>query len=117
MPTFDTIDHTLGQSSVDALAPAKALTLDRFPGLAGEVNRQRGAELSGLLKALAGVIGLLEREPTAYLRGGGASAGGLDEVARFRAVVEGTLLAVYDFKDHKSQRNDDQSKDNGKGNG
>ena len=49
--------------------------------LAGEVNRQRSAELSGLLKALAGVIGLLEREPTAYLRGGGASAGGLDEVA------------------------------------
>ena len=32
--------------------------------LAGEVNRQRSAGLSGLLKALAGVIGLLEREPT-----------------------------------------------------
>jgi cysteinyl-tRNA synthetase len=27
------------------------------------------------------VIGLLEREPMAYLRGGGASAGGLDEAA------------------------------------
>ena len=49
--------------------------------LAGEVNRQRSAELSGLLKSLAGVIGLLEREPMAYLRGGGASAGGLDEAA------------------------------------
>jgi len=49
--------------------------------LAGEVNRQRSAELSGLLKALAGVIGLLEREPMAYLRGGGAAAGGLEEAA------------------------------------
>ena len=48
--------------------------------LAGEVNRQRSVELSALLKALGGVIGLLEREPMAYLQGG-ASAGGLDEVA------------------------------------
>ena len=53
--------------------------------LAGEVNRQRSAELSGLLKSLAGVIGLLEREPMAYLRGGGASAGGLARGELFRA--------------------------------
>ena len=45
------------------------------------MNRQRSAELSGLLKALAGVLGLLDREPLDYLRGGGASAGGLDEAA------------------------------------
>ncbi len=49
--------------------------------LAGEVNRQRSSELSGLLKALAGVLGLLERDPLAYLRSGAASAGGLDEAA------------------------------------
>ena len=49
--------------------------------LAGEVNRQRSGELSGLLKALAGVLGLLERDPLAYLRGGVAGAGGLDEAA------------------------------------
>jgi cysteinyl-tRNA synthetase len=48
--------------------------------LAGEVNRQRSAEMSGLLKALGGVIGLLEREPMVYLRGD-AAAGGLDEAA------------------------------------
>ena len=48
--------------------------------LAGEVNRQRSAELSGLLKALGGVIGLLERAPMVYLRGD-AAAGGLDESA------------------------------------
>lgn len=48
--------------------------------LAGEANRQKSAELSGLLKALAGIIGLLERVPAAYLQGGSAS-GGLDEAA------------------------------------
>ena len=48
--------------------------------LAAEANRQKSAELSGLLKALGGVIGLLEREPMAYLQGG-AGAGGLDEAA------------------------------------
>jgi putative ABC transport system permease protein len=46
VPTFDTIDHTLGQSSVDALAPASALTLDRFPGLTAEVNQATEALLS-----------------------------------------------------------------------
>jgi cysteinyl-tRNA synthetase len=48
--------------------------------LAGEVNRQRSAELAGLLKALAAVIGLLERDPMAYLQGS-AEAGGLSEAA------------------------------------
>lgn len=48
--------------------------------LAADVNRQKDAQLAGLLKALAGVIGLLERDPVAYLRAG-AGAGGLDEAA------------------------------------
>lgn len=48
--------------------------------LAGEVNRQRNAKLSALLKALGGVIGLLEREPVVYLQGGVGEAG-LDEAA------------------------------------
>ncbi|HEX6736543.1 MAG TPA: DALR domain-containing protein, partial [Azonexus sp.] len=55
--------------------------------LAGEVNRQRSGELAGLLKALAAVIGLLEREPMAYLRGG-AKADGLDEAAIERLIGE-----------------------------
>ena len=49
--------------------------------LAGEVNRQRSSDLSGLLKALAGVLGLLDRDPLVYLRGDVAGAGGLDEAA------------------------------------
>jgi cysteinyl-tRNA synthetase len=48
--------------------------------LAGEVNRQRSAPLSALLKALGAVIGLLERDPMLYLRGD-AAAGDMDEQA------------------------------------
>ena len=48
--------------------------------LAAEANRQKSGQLSGLLKALAAVIGLLEREPQTYLQAG-AGAGGLDEAA------------------------------------
>ncbi len=48
--------------------------------LANEVNRQKSAELAAVLKRLAGVIGLLEREPQVYLRGK-AAEGGLDEAA------------------------------------
>ncbi len=48
--------------------------------LAGEVNRQRSPAQAGLLKALAAILGLLERDPLAYLRGG-AGVAGLDEAA------------------------------------
>lgn len=51
--------------------------------LAAEANRQKRSDLSGMLKALAGVIGLLEREPNVYLRSGGCVGGlGEDDVAR-----------------------------------
>ena len=50
--------------------------------LATEINRDHSAALARQLKKLAGVIGLLEREPQLFLQGGG-SADGLsdDEVA------------------------------------
>jgi cysteinyl-tRNA synthetase len=38
--------------------------------LRGEVNRTRDARLAGLLKALAGTIGLIQADPEAYLKGG-----------------------------------------------
>ncbi|MDR3351429.1 MAG: cysteine--tRNA ligase [Zoogloeaceae bacterium] len=41
--------------------------------LAQEARREHSAALSGLLKALGGILGLLEREPQAYLRAGAAS--------------------------------------------
>jgi cysteinyl-tRNA synthetase len=46
--------------------------------LAGEAKRSRDPQLSGLLRALAGVIGLLQREPQVYLRGD-SGADGLSE--------------------------------------
>ncbi|MDD2742753.1 MAG: cysteine--tRNA ligase [Rhodocyclaceae bacterium] len=55
--------------------------------LAGEVNRQRDANLSGLLKALGGLIGLLERDPQVYLRGS-AEVGGLDDAAIEQAIAD-----------------------------
>ncbi len=55
--------------------------------LAAEANRQKSGELSGLLKALGGVIGLLEREPLVYLRASPA-AGGLDEAAIEALIVQ-----------------------------
>ena len=56
--------------------------------LAGEANRRKSGELSGLLKALAGLIGLLERDPVAYLRAAAGAAGGLDEAEIDRQVAE-----------------------------
>ncbi len=49
--------------------------------LASEVNRSKDAALAGLLRALGGTLGLLQVDPAAYLQGGGALAGGLDEAA------------------------------------
>ena len=45
--------------------------------LAGEVNRTRSAELAGLLKALAGTLGLLQGDPQDFLQAGSA----LDDAA------------------------------------
>jgi cysteinyl-tRNA synthetase len=46
--------------------------------LANEVNRSQSAEAAAQLKALAGVLGLLQREPAEFLQGS-ASGAGLDE--------------------------------------
>jgi cysteinyl-tRNA synthetase len=50
--------------------------------LAGEVNRSRSPELARQLKALGGVLGLLQREPQQFLRG---SEG--DDAARIEALI------------------------------
>ncbi|HEY8606400.1 MAG TPA: cysteine--tRNA ligase [Noviherbaspirillum sp.] len=50
--------------------------------LANEVNRGRSPALARQLKALGGVIGLLQRGPQEFLQGGpGSAGGGLDESA------------------------------------
>ena len=51
--------------------------------LAAEVNRSRDARLAGLLKALGGVLGLLQQDPAGYLQGGAGS----DDAARIEALI------------------------------
>jgi cysteinyl-tRNA synthetase len=57
--------------------------------LAGEVNRHQSSELAGLLKALGGILGLLQTDPKTYLQAGA----GLDEAA-----IQGHIQARADAK-------------------
>ena len=43
--------------------------------LAGEVNKTNDAHLAGCLKALGGIIGVLQRDPIEFLQGGAVSDG------------------------------------------
>ena len=61
--------------------------------LAGEVNRSGSPERAGLLKALGGLLGLLQTEPTQYLQSGAA----LDEPA-----IEAQILARAQAKASKN---------------
>ncbi len=61
--------------------------------LASEVNRSGSTERSGLLKALGGVLGLLQTDPTTYLQSGA----GLDEVA-----IQAQIQARADAKKAKN---------------
>jgi len=46
--------------------------------LAGEVNRSKSPQLAGLLRALGGILGLLQEDPAAFLQAGAQVAG--DEI-------------------------------------
>ncbi len=59
--------------------------------LAAEVNRSGSAEAASLLKALAGVLGLLQQSPQAYMQGG-ADVGGLQAPA-IEALIEARTAA------------------------
>jgi cysteinyl-tRNA synthetase len=61
--------------------------------LAGEVNRSASAERAGLLKALGGLLGLLQTDPTVYLQAGA----GLDEAA-----IQAQIQARADAKKAKN---------------
>ena len=66
--------------------------------LAGEVNRNKSLDAARQLKALAGVLGLLERAPQAYLQGGseGGDAGIIDAIARRAAAKKARNFAEAD---------------------
>ena len=56
--------------------------------LASEVNRSHSADMAGLLKALGGVLGLLQDDPKAFLQAGAS----LDEAA-IQALIEARAAA------------------------
>jgi len=70
--------------------------------LAAEANRGRSAQVSGLLKALGGVLGLLQGDPRAFLRSGAA----LDD-ATIQAQIEARAAAkkARDFAEADRIRN------------
>ncbi|MGE5453163.1 MAG: cysteine--tRNA ligase [Acidobacteriota bacterium] len=64
--------------------------------LASELNRSRSVECAVLLKKLAGVLGLLQQEPKAYLQGGAES--GVDAAAIEAAIAaRAAAKAAKDF--------------------
>ena len=56
--------------------------------LAAEVNKSNDAHLAGVLKALANILGLLERDPVAFLQGGAGSDDGLSNEAIDALIAE-----------------------------
>ncbi|MEY3790802.1 MAG: hypothetical protein RLZ09_1638 [Pseudomonadota bacterium] len=64
--------------------------------LATEINRDHSAVLARQLKKLAGVIGLLEREPQLFLQGGGSADGLSDDE------VDAQIAARADAKKNKN---------------
>ena len=56
--------------------------------LAGEVNKTKSAELSGLLKSLGACLGLLQADAGAFLRGGAEDEGGIGELISQRAAAK-----------------------------
>src|SRR5690606_30258265 len=62
--------------------------------LAGEVNRSKSSQAAGLLKALGGVLGLLQVSPQLYLQSptrfqaGGAPSGDALQAEEIEALIE-----------------------------
>lgn len=65
--------------------------------LANEINRTRSAEMASQLKALAGILGLLGREPRQFLQGGGRVDGDEEKwiEEQIRARVEAKKLKNF----------------------
>ncbi|MBI1174939.1 MAG: cysteine--tRNA ligase [Sideroxydans sp.] len=74
--------------------------------LANEVNRTQSPSAAAELKSLAGVLGLLQRDPQEFLQGG-AGAGGLDDAA-INALIESRIAAkkTKDFAEADRIRKD-----------
>ena len=68
--------------------------------LATQVNRSHSGQEAGLLAALGGLLGLLQRDPLAYLRGGVAADGELSaEQIEERIARRAAVKKAKDFKE------------------
>lgn len=74
--------------------------------LASEINRSRDPQLTALLRALGGALGLLQNDPTVFLQAGIAGSG-LNEAA-IAALIEqrAAAKAAKDFAESDRIRND-----------
>ncbi len=71
--------------------------------LAGEVNRTQSAATAGLLKALGGVLGLLQEDPQSFLQGGASE----DEIAiQAQIAARAAAKAAKNFAEADRIRND-----------
>ncbi|MBI5924200.1 MAG: cysteine--tRNA ligase [Aquabacterium sp.] len=74
--------------------------------LAAEVNRSRSVEAARLLKALAGVLGLLQQSPKAYLQGGTGSSGVDAQVIEALIVARAEAKKARNFAEADRIRNE-----------
>jgi cysteinyl-tRNA synthetase len=74
--------------------------------LANEVHRSQSGERAGLLKALAGVLGLLQRDPQSFLQGGAHVAGELPA-----AEIESLIVARREARAAKNWAESDRIRD------
>ncbi len=74
--------------------------------LANEINRTHDSQLSGLLKALGGVLGLLQTEPEAFLKRPVGGAGGLQD-----AEIDTLIAARADAKKTRNFAEADRIRD------
>ncbi|MDH5535176.1 MAG: cysteine--tRNA ligase, partial [Betaproteobacteria bacterium] len=64
--------------------------------LANELNKSRSRETAGLMRSLATILGLLQREPTAFLQG--SPAAGIDSTRVEQLIAE--RVAAREAKDY-----------------
>jgi cysteinyl-tRNA synthetase len=65
--------------------------------LANEANKTRDAQLAGLLRALGGVLGLLQRDPSEFLQGGAGESGCTPEQIEQRIAERNAAKKAKDY--------------------
>ena len=90
--------HRFAQAMDDDFNTADAVAV--LFDLATQVNRSHSGQEAGLLAALGGLLGLLQRDPLAYLRGGVAADGELSaEQIEERIARRAAVKKAKDFKE------------------